>query len=173
MAIARTVMGHKKEALNPKISPRAVNLVATSTGLVNRKSIIWTNRNNRLPGAFLYPNGMEIGVFQIDWAHFSNKEIASAIHAFRPNEIPEPQRRRGRGGIFADWRAKLESLALLRLRSCYTFKEAQPFLLQLTQSTKTKDAGECNREARKAADHFHQLFPFLPSNEKPRSWRLK
>ena len=119
---------------------------------------------------------------QIDW-NFTNDQIREAFKLWlkenRPLSFPEPS---DKGHKPVDWRARLERLGLLRLRSRYTFNKAEPFLKQLypqKQSTQSQpprkysDKGECNREAKKAIDDFHALFPFLDPAEKPLSWPMK
>ena len=110
---------------------------------------------------------------EIDWS-FSNDQIRKAFKLWlkenRPPFFPESS---GKGHDDIDWRARLERLGLLRLRHPYSFGDAKPFLRILPQTAKTKIAGECNREAKKALDDFHILFPFLDSTEMPLCWPIK
>jgi hypothetical protein len=128
--------------------------------------------------------GVDSFVAQINWREFSDTEIVECfkrwLQATGTRPVPvteEPKGARGvRGGPGhgeGEWRASLERVGLLRLRSRYTFSEAKPFLSKLPQATKTTNASECNREAGKAVHDFHALFPFLDPAEEPRCWPLK
>jgi len=130
----------------------------------------------RLPAGFFYPDGTEVSVVEIDWTHFTNKEIGEWVAKQRPPSIPEPKDRGGhkRG----DWRAMLERLGLLRLRNHYTVEKTLATIaayLTPAQRKKVKfvEPGECNREANIAVKDFHELFPFLAPTEMPHSWPLK
>jgi hypothetical protein len=119
-AIVRTVLEQRKVALNPNINPLAVSWIATHSPLVAQPTD-WTDED-RLPAGFFYPDGTEVSVVEIDWTHFTNKEIGEWVGKHRPASIPEPKDRGGhkRG----DWWATLERLGLLRLRSRYTVEKA-------------------------------------------------
>jgi len=125
--------------------------------------------------------GVDSFIAQINWHEFSKKDIKKCFNKWVDNyscPIAKPSRR---GHKPVDWRASLERLGLLRLRSRYTFDKAKPFLKQLysqQQSAQSQpprkynDKGECNREAQKAVDDYHEIFPFL-NTEMPYSWPLK
>jgi hypothetical protein len=121
--------------------------------------------------------GTESLFVQIEWGKWSNRKIKEAfcewVDRSRPVGIAE-QSGRGRKPN-TEWRAKLDRLGLLRLRHRYSFSEAKPFLdtLKAGWIEKRTNAGECNREASKACDHFRELFPFHTRNELPLSWPMK
>jgi hypothetical protein len=168
-AIVRTVMEQRKVALNPKINPLAVSLIATSVPLVTDAPFEWTDDNNRLPGGFVYPGGTEVSVVEIDWAHFTDKEIADSIAQSRPKEIPEPSGR-GRGDAIADWRAKLERLGIMRLMHHHSFDDLTKIVpVEWLDREKYSSKAECKNEHKKALDDFHDLLP-LQSDEKPVSF---
>ena len=168
-AIVRTVMEQRKVALNPKIDPLAVSLIATSVPLVTDAPFEWTDDNNRLPGGFVYPGGTEVSVVEIDWAHFTDKEIADSIAQSRPKEIPEPSGR-GRGDTIADWRAKLERLGIMRLMHHHSFEDLTKIVpVEWLDREKYSSKAECKNEHKKAFDDFHDLLP-LQSDEKPLSF---
>lgn len=168
-AIVRTVMEQRKVALNPKIDPLAVSLIATSVPLVTDVPFEWTDDNNRLPGGFVYPGGTEVSVVEIDWAHFTDKEIADSIAQSRPKEIPEPSGR-GRGDTIADWRAKLERLGIMRLMHHHSFDDLTKIVpVEWLDREKYSSKAECKNEHKKALDDFHDLLP-LQSDEKPLSF---
>jgi len=173
-SIVLTVMEQRKVALNPKIDPLTVSCIATHSQLVE-SPLDWTDEN-RLPGGFFYPDGTEVSVVEIDWAHCTNKEIGEWVAKHRPASIPEPKDRGGhkRG----DWRAILDRLGLLRLRSHHTVEKTLAIIaarLTPTQRKKVKfvEPGECNRECSEAFNDFRELFPFLGPAEKPRCWPMK
>ena len=110
---------------------------------------------------------------EIDWS-WSNRNIEKAFRQWLKQSRPPPLRElAGRGHDSLEIRASLERLGLIRLRYCLTFADATKFLARLPRSSKTQNASECNREARKALDDWHRLFPFIPEDEKPRSWPMK
>jgi hypothetical protein len=160
-AIVKTVIEQRKVGLNPQIDPLAVSLIATSMPLAPHAPFEWTGDNNRLPGGFVYPDGTEISVVEIDWAHFTDKEIADAIARSRPKEIPEPSGR-GRGDTITDWRAKLERLGLLRLRRVQTATQTIKTVKAPTIGRiKFWEPKELNRDVQTAGKDFRLLFPFL------------
>ncbi len=172
-AIERTVMHQRKVALNPNIDPLEVSSIAMLCPLVADAPFEWTDQSDRLPGGFLYPNGTEVSVVEIDWAHCTDKEIAKWVANYRPASIPDPKDTGGHKR--EDWRATLERLGLLRLRSRYTVERTIAIIaarLTLDQRRRGKfiEPGECNREAEKAVADYHDLFPFLDPAEQPLSW---
>jgi hypothetical protein len=168
-AIVRTVMEQRKVALNPKIDPLTVSLIATSVPLMVDAPFEWTDDNDRLPGGFVYPGGTEVSVVEIDWAHFTDKEIADAIARSRPKEIPETSGR-GRGDTIADWRAKLERLGIMRLMHRHSFDDLGKIVPgEWLNREKYSTKAECKNEHKKALDDFHDLLP-LQSDEKPLSF---
>ncbi|MCW5553179.1 MAG: hypothetical protein KIS67_13595 [Verrucomicrobiae bacterium] len=114
----------------------------------------------------------------IDWAQFTNDQIAQAfrrhLKAIRPPHLPEPD---GRGHKPGDWRAQLTRLAVMRLLSRFTTlelvaKNAFPAIWQTKQFAGRKwgDITKWHDARRDARRLFHRLFPFLPATEKPLSW---
>ena len=68
--------------------------------------------------------GVDFFIAQINWAHFTNDQIADAFRKWvepnRPKSIPKPSRQ-GHGP--REWRARLNRLAAMRLLECYRVKE--------------------------------------------------
>ncbi len=169
-AIVRTVMEQRKVALNPNSNPLSVSSIAMSTPLVIDAPVDWADDSNRLPGGFVYPDGTEVSVVEIDWAHFTDKEIADAIARSRPKEIPEPSSGRGRGDTYADWRAKLERLGIMRLMHHHSFDDLTKIVpVDWLDREKYSTKAKCKQEHKKALDDFHDLFPLQP-DVKPQSF---
>jgi hypothetical protein len=124
--------------------------------------------------------GFEWRCVGIDWGAFSDKRIIAGFAQWvkynRPTDLKTGQligRRSDKGRDPCEWRVMLERLGYLRLRHRYTFSEAKPLLKKLPQTTKTRLAGELNREAKKAVADFHKLLPFIGPALHPLSWPLK
>ena len=168
-AIVRTVMEQRKVALNPKVNPLTVSWIATHSPLIVDAPFEWTDREERLPGGFLYPDGTEVSVVEINWAKCTNKEIGEWLAKHRPASIPEPKDTGGHK--HGDWRAMLERLGLLRLRRFHQSVEetiktiSQTLPLAQRKKAKFVEPGECNRQAAEAVANFHILFPFLDPAE--------
>lgn len=132
------------------------------------------------PGHDGEPHGETVVAFAVDFRNFSNRQIGEVFTAWlkanRPKDSPEPT---GRGRKPGDWRAKLTRLAVMRLLARFPAMDlVDPRRNRLPAVWKTKqfsgskwaDAAKWN-EARREADRcFHELFPFLPPEEKPLSW---
>lgn len=114
----------------------------------------------------------------IDWAQFTNDQIAQAfrrcLKVIRPRHLPEPD---GRGHKPGDWRAQLTRLAVMRLLGRFTAlalvaKNAFPAIWQTKQFAGRKwgDITKWHDARREAGKFFRRLFPFLPATEKPLSW---
>jgi hypothetical protein len=120
-----------------------------------------------------WPSGKEETVVGIQWAAFTDDEIASYFRKWvkvnRPASIPAPNAQ-GRKRI-SD-RVKLERLAIMRLLHQFTVAE-----LRTIRPDAWKLYNKPNRRWRKDVEkshaHFHDLFPFLPKDEFPRSWPPK
>lgn len=128
----------------------------------------------------LFLGGSEVGVFRIQWENYTNDELTLGfrewVKANRPERFPNPSRKGRKPG---DWRAQLTRLAVMRLLSRYKASDilqdergpilrTKPFIgRKWLDTTKWHDA---RREAGKL---FRRLFPFLPLDEKPRSWCRK
>jgi len=126
--------------------------------------------------------GTDSFIAQINWHEFSKKQIKESFGKWVDAYFCPVAKESQRGHKSVDWRAKLERLGLLRLRSQFTFEDAKPFLKQLYPMRKLNDSrppskfnegGECNREAIKAVDDFRSLFHFLDSVEMPKSWPIR
>jgi hypothetical protein len=162
------------ESSEPKPHPQFIQQTGGSL-----EDFFWSGKIPRTQRpSFVYPSGMEVLLVEIEWGKFSNKQIKQCFHKWienhRPKDLKEPS---GRGHKQSDWRAKLESLGLLRLRSRYTLEAALAELAKLPPAQRKKskflDAGECNREAAEAQADFLNLFPFLDPAEMPLSWPMK
>jgi len=123
------------------------------------------NKENSLLGQ----GGVASLMVQINWRDFTDKEIVDSFKKWvsenRHRSLPEPSKRGKNKAV--DRRAMLESLALWRIRSRYTFNRARAYLSTLPRTAKTTNCGECNREAKKAASYFQSLFHSLNLDEKP------
>lgn len=137
-------------------------------------------------GALVEGTGVERMLVEINWKDFTDRELRNAFDLWlksRPRRIPEPSKR---GHDPLDCRARLFRLGLLRLRHNHTVEDTIQILCKtfpaksfLTRDNKQKrptkysEPGELNREAEKAVDDFHALFPFLDPAERPLSWPMK
>lgn len=121
--------------------------------------------------------GVDSFIGQINWREFSKKDIKKCLSKWVDDyscPIAKPSER----GRPVNWRARLESLGLLRLRHVQSVEEtiqtiAQTLPSNKRKSTKFTEPGELNREAQNAVADFCNLFPFLDSAEMPISWPLK
>ena len=121
--------------------------------------------------------GVDSFIAQINWREFSKKDIKKCLSKWVDDyscPIAKPSER----GRPVNWRARLESLGLLRLRHVQSVEEtiqtiAQTLPSNKRKSTKFTEPGELNREAQNAAADFRNLFPFLDSAEMPISWPPK
>jgi hypothetical protein len=174
--IVGTVLSQRLHALKPSAHPLERREIIGIPMVPLDRVDYWAGSEDGLPGGFLFPDGAELSVVEIDWSHCTDKEIAEWVKAARPPSIPEPKDKGGhkRG----DWRAMLVRIGLLRLRHHYTTEETLAIIadcLTTTQRKKVKfvEPGECNREANAAVKDFRELFPFLAPAEMPCSWPLK
>jgi hypothetical protein len=117
----------------------------------------------------------------IAWDCFTNDEITAYfrqwVKAARPKEIPSPSDRGHKPG---DWRAKLTRLAVMRLLSRFTALDIiDPRQNLCPEVLKTKvfcgrkwiDATKWYDARREAGKFYRRLFPFLPKDELPLSWK--
>ena len=116
-----------------------------------------------------WAGGSEVTVVSIQWASFTDDDIATYLRkwvkANRPPHLPAPD---GKGKKLRDWRVALNRLGIMRALHAYTFADHRfPAAL--------KDRGEkhCYTARKAAVARFHELFPFLPKEAKPLSWRTK
>jgi hypothetical protein len=114
----------------------------------------------------------------IAWDCFTNDEIVTYfrqwVKAARPKEIPSPS---GRGHKPGDWRANLTRLAAMRLLSQFPAWQivrgnSFPAIWETKQFSGRKwgDFTKWRDARREAGKLFHNLFPFLPPEERPLSW---
>jgi hypothetical protein len=148
------------------------------------------------PGIFTGGTG-EALLLRIAWKHFTNDQIADyfrkVLPNLRPHAMPAPDRR---GHKLKDVRADLTCLAAMRILNAYTLTEllsatrvrvrggkavrvqllpASPDCAPVLESKQFSDDQWLNEhtwyEARRDAwKTYHQLFPFLPKDEKPYHW---
>ena len=135
------------------------------------------------PGFFI--GDAETVLLEIAWNEFTNESIADyfrkVLPKLRPPTAPAPDRR---GHKPRDVRADLTRLAAMRLLSRYTPVEIlgnarRPELAECAPIHKTKqfasdkwgDPTKWRDARREVLERLHQLFPFLPADEKPLSWR--
>ena len=108
-------------------------------------------------------------LIQIHWGDFTDKEIVDYlrvwIKASRPDGIGRHSEK-GRGP--ADLRVRLEWLGIMRLLSRFPHKEA---MRRAEQAGRFLGASELDWRKKKSAALacFHELFHFLPDDEKPLS----
>jgi len=114
----------------------------------------------------LWSSGAERTVISIQWAQFTDDEIAGYfrkwVKANRPKDIPAPD---GKGKKLNDWCVALNRLGVMRVLDTLTFADNRfPGPL--------KDRGEkhCYAARKLAFKRFRELFPFLPKRDKPLSW---
>ena len=139
----------------------------------------------RPSASVFWEGGAECLSVKIEWADFTNDEIVEAFRKWvgpnRPPDIPKPD---GRGHKPKDLRADLTRLAAMRILSRYTPVEIigntrRPPLAECAPIHKTKqfasdkwgDPTKWRDARREASQRFRELFPFLPTDEKPLSWR--
>lgn len=122
-----------------------------------------------VPSAF-WVSGMEVTVVSIQWAQFTNDEIANYfrrwVKANRPAEIPVPSEQ---GHRLVNARVNLERLAVMRLLHRCQLAELKTTCPEAWERYHTPNRRWRN-DVEKAKAHFRILFPFLPKNELPRSW---
>jgi len=138
------------------------------------KAITGRGSGTSLPGVVpsLFSAGSEIGVFEINWAQFTNDEIVIGfrrwLKANRPGQFAVPDRR-GRNKA-RDWRVALERLGMMRLLHQFRLRDlpkAAPMAWKLYAKR------DWYKERKRAGEMFHRLFPFLSRSERPLSWPTK
>lgn len=114
----------------------------------------------------------------IAWECFTNDQIVNYFRRWvkvaRPKAIPAPSDRGHKPG---DWRAKLTRLAAMRLLSWFSASQlvkdnkfAEVWETKQFAASKWCDLTKWHDARREARNIFHELFPFVPKDEKPRSW---
>jgi hypothetical protein len=132
-----------------------------------------------IPSLF-WESGREVTVVRINWADYTNDDLVQHfrrwVKASRPKELPVPSRQGRKPG---DWRARLTRLAVMRLLAQLTPSEIIADRGKLSsevreskqfQRRKWHDSTKWHDARREAAQIFSRMFPFLPPNERPRSW---
>gem|GEM_PF-3619107 len=122
---------------------------------------------------FMYPEGLEVLLVEINWGEFTNAQIIAAFSQWlKENNPPGVSRPDKRGHKKISHRVKLERLAILRLLNRFTLLELRGACPEAWQHYNSP-----NRRWRKEADmvcvHFKEFFPFLPENELPLAWPAK
>ena len=133
-----------------------------------------------VPASLFWAGGSEVTVVAINWADFTNDEIATYfrrwVKANRPKNAKSPS---GQGHKPKDWRANLTRLAVMRLLARFTPLEIVdprrnrfPAIWETKQfaGRKWSDVTKWHDARREAGKLFRKLFPFLPADEKPLSW---
>jgi hypothetical protein len=128
----------------------------------------------------LCEQGWEKTVVLITWGLFTNEQIVQSFRRWvkenRPKDMPSPDGK-GRNKV-RDWRAKLTRLAVMRVLARFTAldivdtqRDKFPAIWKSKQFSGPKwhDVTKWYDARREAEKLFHEFFPFLPSNEKPRS----
>jgi hypothetical protein len=119
--------------------------------------------------SLFWAGGKEVTVVQIEWATFTDEEIASCLRGWvkknRPEQIPAPNRQ---GKKLSDWRVALNRLGLMRVLHEFTFADHR-----FPKALKNRGEKHCYAARKCAAKKFRELFPFLPQSDKPRSWSTK
>ncbi|MEK7675309.1 MAG: hypothetical protein AAB676_05685 [Verrucomicrobiota bacterium] len=115
----------------------------------------------------IFSGGAEIGVLRIEWGSYTNEELRDGFYrwlkANRPAGHPAPD---GRGRKVVSVRVSLEQLAVLRLLHRFTLAELKAGCPAAWKRYATPNR-RWRREAEKACQRFHQLFPFLPASDRP------
>jgi hypothetical protein len=116
--------------------------------------------------SLFYESGSELTVVAIQWADFTNDEIAAYFRQWvktnRPGSIPAPN---GQGQKLNDWRVALHRLGVMRALHAHSFADHR-----FPPALKARGEKHCYQARKLALKKFHGLFSFLPSNEKPLSW---
>ncbi len=120
-----------------------------------------------------WDEGSESTILEIQWAHFTNRQINTAfrkwVKANRPEDVDKPDRRGHK--IISD-RVKLEHLGIMRLLHRFSPKELRAKCPEGWKRYNTPNR-RWQRDAEKARACFHSLFPFLSKDEDPKSWPSK
>ncbi len=121
----------------------------------------------------IFSGGAEIGVLRIEWGSYTNEELRDGFYrwlkANRPAGHPAPD---GRGQKVVSVRVSLEQLAVLRLLHRFTLADLKAGCPAAWKRYATPNR-RWRREAEKACQRFHQLFPFLPATDCPLAWPTK
>lgn len=116
--------------------------------------------------------GRERVVVEIDWAWFTDGEIAEeALKWVKANRPPAIGQHSAQGREKdSGWRAKLDHLAVMRLLRRATLKELPTKFHQAWKMYGPKGSHQLYKMRKAARSDLHQLFPFLPTEEVPFSW---
>lgn len=136
-------------------------------------SRLWTENDTRS----LDPETeLETLLVTINWSNFNDGEIIKDFTDWlkstegRPDNIGQ---RDDRGkNKECTLQANLERLAIMRLSLYYTFDEIVNFLPNSWDNKeKFQSPSEFGRERKAAPETLFELYPFLPRQTRPRSWR--
>jgi hypothetical protein len=116
-----------------------------------------------------WPSGTEVTVVRIQWASFTDDEIANYfrkwVKANRPANIPAPN---AQGRKLRDWRVALNRLGTMRALHAHTFAD-----YRFPRAFKDRGEKHCYAARKLALKKFCELFPYLPEGEKPINWATK
>jgi hypothetical protein len=125
-----------------------------------------------IPVSILREHGVEATTVSIDWANFTNTEIAKCFSAWLKSNRPKTVKLHDGKGTNKDrdWRVALERLGMMRLLHDMTLSEipaAAPDAWDIY--------GKCEwyKERTKAREMFRRLFPCLAKSESPLHWPTK
>ena len=125
-----------------------------------------------IPISILREEGKEVTAAAINWARFTNDEIARHFRKWVKANRPKSLRLRdGKGRNKArDWRVALERLGMMRLLHRLRRRE---MAAKCPEAWKLYGKREWYKERKRAREMFHRLFPFLTKSERPLSWPTK
>ncbi|MCB1211247.1 MAG: hypothetical protein KDK97_18120 [Verrucomicrobiales bacterium] len=118
---------------------------------------------------FMYKSGTEVLAVEIDWAEYSNEELAAQFLTWlsenRPSEFPSPKSKGKRiSAIFSS----LEWLGITRLLHRAPKVQIEKAMPEVR--IRFGASRDWYRDRRKANGCLRELFPFLPEGENLRCW---
>jgi hypothetical protein len=178
--IAKWVESRAKEIFSSFDQVRRANPETSEITLVKQGKL------QPFPGispSLFWESGREFTVVSIDWGASTNDEIVNYfrrwVKANRPKQYPVPSKKGHKPG---DWRANLTRLAVMRLLFKVTvldiidpLRNRCPAILKTKTFSRLKwdDSTKWYDARREAGRVFRKLFPFLPKDELPLSWKRK
>ena len=134
-----------------------------------------------IPASLFWLSGLEMTVVGINWSSFTNDKIVQYFRQWvrknRPKDMPGPN---NQGRKVGDWRAYLTRLAVMRLLSRHKAAEivndpknrfAAVWKANQFSGDKCADVNKWHDARREAARFFRKLFPILPPDEQPLSFK--
>jgi hypothetical protein len=116
-----------------------------------------------------WAGGSEVTVVKIQWASFTDDEIAGYFRKWIKRNRPErAQAPNDQGRKLNDWRVALNRLGIMRALHVYTFSDHR-----FPQVFKQRGDKHCYAGRKLALTKFRELFSFLPDSEKPISWQTR